>query len=156
MANQPEPGGARGAGPTVGAPQITEVRLAAGDHIVTTVEGGRAHYRRQPCAGCPWRVDQTGVFPPEAFRLSARTAYDNADGMFGCHESGTTNPTTCAGFLLRGATHNWAWRRAIVRGWITMDEVGDGGHELHPSYRAMAIANGVDPADHALARCRDD
>lgn len=137
-------------------PEITEVRHAAGDHVVTTVEGGREHYRRTPCGGCPWRVDQTGQFPAEAFRLSARTAYDNADGMFGCHESGPTNPTTCAGFLLRGATHNLAWRHAVITGSIDMTQVGDGGHPLHPSYRAMAEANGVAPDDPVLAWCRDD
>ena len=34
-------------------------------------------------------------------------------------------------------------------------EVDDGGHELHESYRAMAIANGVSPDDPVLAQCRD-
>jgi hypothetical protein len=29
------------------------------------------------------------------------------------------------------------------------------GLSLHANYRAMAIANGVDPDDPALARCRD-
>jgi hypothetical protein len=34
-------------------------------------------------------------------------------------------------------------------------DVEDGGHELHESYRAMAIANGVAADDPVLAACRD-
>jgi hypothetical protein len=42
-------------------------------------------------------------------------------------------------------------------GYITgkyKDDVHDGGHDLHDSYRDMAVANGVDPDDPALGRCR--
>lgn len=60
---------------------------------------------------------------------------------------------TCAGFILRGAYHNLAAR---LRGLLSVDDISDGGHELYPSYRAMAEANGV-PADHpALVECRDN
>lgn len=128
-------------------------RPADRDHDVVSVDGGRG-YRHQPCGGCPWRLDQTGEFPAEAFALSAETAYDMADHMFGCHESPVEHSTTCAGFLLRGARHNLAWRMAVSRGRIDMDRVHDGGHQLHPDYRSMAIANGVDPADPRLEGCR--
>ncbi|WNV84933.1 DUF6283 family protein [Umezawaea sp. Da 62-37] len=102
---------------------------------------------------CPWRKDaMTGQFPPSVFRHSARTAYDLSDVRFACHNSrDEARPLTCAGFLLRGAQHNLSVRTDGP------DEslVDDGGHELYPSYRAMAIANGVDPLDPALALCRD-
>lgn len=35
-----------------------------------------------------------------------------------------------------------------------LHHVYHGGHELHASYRAMAIANGVSPSDPILAPCR--
>lgn len=123
------------------------------DHQVVTVEGGKGTYRREPCANCPWRKDAVGEFPAEAFRHSARTAYDMADSAFGCHESGSEKPATCAGFIMRGSAHNLVARLKFFKGeWL---DVKDGGHELHENYRAMAVANGVDPADPVLARCRD-
>ena len=144
---------------------VTRVRPAGDQHEVVSVEGGRGAYRRQPCGaeastperpGCPWRVDVTGRFPAEAFEHSAETAYDMADRAFGCHESGAGSPAVCAGFLLRGAEHNLQVRmRVAVAGDLDLDQVSDGGHELHPSYRAMAVANGVDPTAPALAPCRD-
>lgn len=134
--------------------RITATRQAGDDHRVITVEGGRSTYRRQPCGGCPWRIDQTGTFPAEAFAHSAETAYDMARTKFACHESGAGKPATCAGFLLRGAAHNLSVRLAVMRGEIDLDQVTDGGHELHDSYREMAIANGVDPDDPRIRRCR--
>jgi hypothetical protein len=135
-------------------PTIVNTRVADTNNVVRTVTGGRGHYRREPCGGCPWRVDQTGAFPAEAFRISAPTAYDMADSKFACHEAGAGSPTTCAGFLLRGADHNMAVRLAVAQRRIDLAQVSDGGHELHDSYRAMAEANGVDPDDHALRECR--
>ena len=44
----------------------------------------------------------------------------------------------------------------IYRGDLDRSAVNDGGHELHENYRAMAVANGLDPADPALARCCAD
>lgn len=135
-------------------PTVTRTVPVDESNQVVSVEGGRGQYRRQPCGGCPWRVDQTGSFPAEAFAVSAPTAYDGATRMFGCHESGTENPSHCAGFLLRGAYHNMAWRMAVATGRINPDEVTDGGHELHESYVDMAVANGLGPDDPALRRCR--
>ncbi len=135
-------------------PVVTQVRPAGVDHQVVTIEGGKGLYRRQPCAKCPWRVDAVGEFPAEAFRHSASTAYDMAKNMFGCHESGAKKPATCAGFLLRGAANNLSVRLALMSGRIDND-VTDGGHELHENYRAMAVANGVQPNDPALIACRD-
>ncbi|HEU4540393.1 MAG TPA: DUF6283 family protein [Jiangellaceae bacterium] len=134
-------------------PEITRVRPADENNQVVTVEGGGGNYRRQPCGGCPWRVDQTGSFPAEAFGHSAETAYDMSTHMFGCHESGKDRPATCAGFLLRGAYNNMAWRLKVSSGQIDMRQVSDGGHELHDGYRAMAVANGLDEDDPRLRRC---
>jgi hypothetical protein len=55
---------------------------------------------------------------------------------------------------LRGAVHNLSVRLKSAVGQLRQD-VGDGGHALFESYRAMAIANGVAPGDAALVRCRD-
>ena len=100
------------------------------------------------------RPGATGEFPAEAFRHSAGTAYDMAQNTFACHASGVTKPAICAGFLLRGADHNLAARLGYISGRIKND-VSDGGHALHPNYRAMAIANGVPADDPILTACRD-
>lgn len=135
--------------------RVTQVRVADENNVVTTVQGGRPDvYRRQPCPKCPWRKDAVGEFPAEAFRLSAHTAYDMATSSFACHDSGAEKPAACAGFLLRGASHNLGVRMRAFKGEIDLDQVDDGGHELFDSYRAMAIANGVDSNDPALRRCR--
>ena len=130
-------------------PRVTNVSAAGPDHQVVSVVGGTG-YRKTPCDQCPFRVDQTGKFPAEAFRHSADTAYDAATKQFGCHMSGSDKPATCAGFLLRNAHNNLGARMAR----IDRSQLSDGGLELHGSYRAMAIANGVDLADPVLARCR--
>ena len=133
--------------------KITKVCPAGPYHQVVTVEGGQGAYRRRPCAPCPWRVDNTGTFPAEAFRHSASTTYDMAEHVFSCHESGLKKPSTCAGFLLRGADHNLTVRIHLMTGKIGRD-VADAGLDLHDSYRDMAIANGVQENDPVLARCR--
>jgi hypothetical protein len=135
-------------------PTVVAVNPAGPDHQVVTVEGGYGTYRRTVCEECPWRLDQTGKFPPEAFRHSANTAYDQSMHQFACHMSGSVKPATCAGFLLRGATHNIAFRLAVATGKIDPKELCE-TVPLHPSYRAMAEANGLPPDDPALERCRN-
>ena len=134
--------------------RITAIRPAGEDHQVVTVEGGQGSYRRQPCSDCPWRVDAVGEFPAEAFRHSAPTAYDMADGEFACHQSSINKPATCAGFLLRGARHNLATRLKVMAGKIELARVSDGGVDLFENYRTMAEANGVEADDPVLERCR--
>jgi hypothetical protein len=134
--------------------RISKITPAGDDHQVVSIEGGGAGYRKKPCSDCPWRKDAVGVFPAEAFVHSATTAYDMAENQFGCHQSGPKKPATCAGFLLRGSDHNLAVRLAMLTGRVKND-VDDGGVDLHQNYRQMAIANGVDPKDPALKRCRD-
>lgn len=147
-------GAVKGVGVRRKAPRVVEARRAGPEHQVVTVVGGKGSYRREPCAQCPWRVDAVGVFPAEAFRHSASTAYDMSDRTFACHSSGAKKPALCAGFLLRGADHNLHIRLKRMTGEVK-DDVVDGGHALHESYRAMAVANGVDPSDPILAPCRD-
>ena len=134
--------------------KVGNIRPAGEDHQVVEVQGGKNTYRRQPCPDCPWRKDSVGEFPAEAFKHSANTAHDMSDHKFGCHASGTEKPATCAGFLLRGADHNLAVRKAVMFGQIDPREITDGGHELFEDYIEMAIANGVAPDDPALALCR--
>lgn len=131
----------------------TQIRAAGDDHQVVTVVGGTWLYRKRPCSDCPWRRDSVGVFPAEAFVHSASTAHDMSTNTFACHQSGKEKPAICAGFLLRGADHNLAIRLKAARGEYKMD-AHDGGHELHHSYRAMALANGVKPCEPALKMCR--
>jgi hypothetical protein len=135
-------------------------RVGEAEYGVTTLAGGTRSgrdYRTTPCGQCPWRSDvPTGVFPAEAFRHSASTSYDMAQNTFACHMAGKGKPLTCAGFLLRGSTHNLAVRLALIQRRLDLRTVNDGGHPLFTNYRAMAEANGVAPEDPALAPCRDD
>ena len=135
--------------------QVVAIKPAGRDHQVVTIEGGSGSYRRVVCEECPWRLDQTGKFPPDAFRHSANTAYDQSMHQFACHMSGSEKPATCAGFLLRGSAHNIGFRLAVSEGKIDPLAIQE-TVPLHPSYRAMAAANGVPPDDPALERCRDD
>ena len=136
-------------------PRIISKTPAGADHQVLSVAGGKGSHRTQPCEDCPWRVDATGEFPPEAFRISAKTAYDMSDRVFACHQSGPRKPATCAGFLLRGADHTLSVRLAVMRGDVNLRSVSDGGHELHHGYRTMAVANGVADDDPVLGPCRE-
>ena len=79
-----------------------------------------------------------------------------ATHTFACHTTGTAKPAVCAGFLLMNSANNLGVRLMIHRGDLDRSAITDGGHELHESYLAMAVANGLDPADPALARCRAD
>ncbi|WP_339110159.1 hypothetical protein [Thioclava sp. GXIMD4216] len=56
--------------------KITRTRMAGDDHAVISLEGSKGSYRRQQCAGCPWRKDQTGEFPAEAFMPTLRKLCD--------------------------------------------------------------------------------
>ena len=132
----------------------TQVRQAGPEHQVVTITTKSRAYRREPCSDCPWRVDSVGKFPAEAFRHSARTAYDMSEHVFACHQSGLRRSAACAGFLLRGAQHNLAIRLRILRGDLDLSAVSDGGVALHQSYSAMAEANGVAPQDPSLQECR--
>lgn len=135
--------------------QIVQVRPAGPSHRVVTVTGGGNQYCKTPCPQCPWRVDQTGAFPADAFRRSANTAYDLACAVFSCHMAGTDTPAICAGFILRGAAHNLSMRMRARDGRCNPAEVSDGGLTLHADYRAMAEANGVPVDDEALRLCRE-
>jgi hypothetical protein len=135
------------------APPIKNIRPAGRDHQVVTLVGARKGYRRTPCRGCPWITANDDSFPPEAFRHSANTAYDMAQEMFACHESGVAGGHTCAGFLMRGAEPNLSARTGKMTGKYA-DDLTDGGAARHASYRTMAIANGVAPDDPVLTPCR--
>lgn len=131
--------------------KVRNIKPADENHQVVTVEGGKGSWRKTPCSDCPWRVDATGTFPAEAFRHSANTAYDMSSHKFGCHQSGTQKPATCAGFLLRGADHNMAVRMERMQGNMLVEEPDVA---LHHDYVDMAVANGVDETDPILTPCR--
>jgi len=136
------------------ATTITHIRPAGPFDQVVTVQGGKGSYRKTPCNGCPWVKANAGSFPKQAFLHSANTAYDMSEHRFGCHESGTKKPATCAGFLLRGADHNLAVRLDLMRGRIDLESVREDGRDLFENYRAMAVENGVPEDAEELSKCR--
>lgn len=112
---------------------------------------------RKPCNECPWRTDvPTHRFKPERYRNLASSAEDLSFILFACHKTNDGKEVACAGFLLRGATHNMAVRLARSRGDLKDGDVSDGGYPLFENYRAMAVANGVAQRDPALKYVRDD
>lgn len=114
-------------------------------------------YCRQPCAECPWRTDaKLRKFPAQRFRDLAATAYNLARSIFACHMStpgGDKSDKTiaCAGYILMQGAHNLSFRLTDQR-----FEVSANGLQLFPTYRLMAIANGVKANDPCLRPCRDD
>lgn len=104
----------------------------------------------RPCANCPWRTDAApGEFAADKYRELAATARDMATAVFTCHKTPTGRERVCAGFLERGADHNLAVRLAYSGKRLEFTD-RSGGLDLHPNYRAMAEANGVDPSDPEL------
>lgn len=138
--------------------RVGEVRHAGwvgeAEYGVVEVTGGEPSYCRRPCPECPWRTDvPVGVFPAEAFRISAPTAYDMATRVFACHMAGRGKPRTCAGFLMR-AHHNLSVRLGMIQGRIDPRQLSEDGVPLYEDYRAMAEANGVAADDPVLGPCR--
>lgn len=133
-------------------PTILKTSIADHEFGVTTVQGGNGAYRKKVCKGCPWKKSETGKFPAEAFLLSANTAHDMSTHTFACHEAGVANPTTCAGFLLRGADHNLTVRLGKLKG--KYQDIQEPTEELFDCYAEMAEANGVDPQEPDIRACR--
>jgi len=117
----------------------------------------------RPCQECPWKVDaEAGKFP--TCRYEQLTATAGAPGaevwldapIFACHKSPEGGERACAGWLATVGRDHLGIRMAVITG--RLDPValdpGEGWPELHPTYAAMAIANGVDPDDPTLRRCR--
>ena len=142
--------------------KIIRQRQADVNHSVVTAEVNYAQAPRpaekhspQPCRECPWKRENVGLFPSEAFRYSAHTAYDNSVTTFACHAVALEATQICTGFLLRGSFHNLAVRLMLARKLLMPPEDGPVYSEtLFGSYRQMAEANGVDPSDPVLTRCR--
>ncbi len=134
--------------------KVIGVTPAGDEHqVVTFTAKERSAFRDTVCPTCPWKKANAGRFPPEAFKHSARTAYDMSQHIFSCHSAGLKEPTTCAGFLLRGAEHNMSVRMAVIRKQLT-SKPDEPDEPLFEGYRSMAIGNGVSPDDEALGACR--
>jgi hypothetical protein len=135
-------------------PKVIKRTKADKNNEVVSVLHSNYRYRRTPCEECPWKKSSPRrAFPAEAFRISARTAYDMSESEFSCHMSGVGKPTTCAGFILSGSDHNLCSRKARVFGNLDMSQIHS-EEPLYETYRHMAEANGVDPNDPVLAPCR--
>ncbi|NRB41637.1 MAG: hypothetical protein HRU20_24730 [Pseudomonadales bacterium] len=65
--------------------EVRQITPVDENHQVVTVEGVDRKYMKRPCPDCPWRKDAVGVFPAQAFRVSAHTSYDMNEHSFGCH-----------------------------------------------------------------------
>jgi len=108
-------------------------------------------YARKPCDECPWRMDVApGKFSPDRFIALAPCSYDMGQTVFACHKSPEGREFACAGFLLMSGAHNFRVRMAMHAFDVSSS------YPMFPTYRAMAIANGVKRNDPALSRCRDD
>lgn len=104
--------------------------------------------RKHPCEECPWRQDVTpGQFPAERYRQLAVTARDLTRRVFACHKSIEGKEVACAGYLVQ-FPHNLSVR---IRG---LQHRPHTTVPLYRDYREMAVANGVDPNDPALAGIR--
>ncbi|MFD0501693.1 DUF6283 family protein [Streptomyces rhizosphaericus] len=146
----------------VGVPgeRPTIVRVRPADEVwgVVSVDGAEGSdtpdAKSAPCAGtekCPWRRDaEPGIFPAQAFRLSAHTSYPGSDRVFGCHSSTVEAPAICAGWMLRGAAGSRRVQELLASGRLRMPVLPE-GVELYDDYAQMAVVNGVDPDDPALA-----
>lgn len=135
----------------VPTPRVVKTTVADRQNVVHTVVGGKGAYCRKVCEECPWLVANSGNFPATAFRITAHVSHDMSTHTFACHMRGPKAPATCAGFLLRGADDNLAVRLQRMRGRMT--DVKPDKRDLHASYRAMAIANGVSARDRTIANC---
>jgi hypothetical protein len=125
---------------------------------LNTAPGKRAaDYMRLPCPQCPWRKDiPAGVFPPDAFRHSAKTCEDMSLTTFACHMAGKASPKTCAGFLRStDAEHNLAMRIQTARGEYDPRQLNrDQRVPTFATYAEMAVANGVPADDPAILETR--
>lgn len=89
---------------------------------------------RQPCASCPWRLDQDATAIPgfvlaKAEALAATSPDERGMGpgwgspMFACHQSRDGQEVVCAGWLAQvGAAHPGV-RLALMQGTMTPDQV---------------------------------
>lgn len=66
------------------------------------------------------------------------------------HMSKEGGEVACAGYLLSQGAHNFSVRMARQRFDVSSDV------PLYPTYRSLAIANGISPSDPCLRQCRDD
>lgn len=140
-------------------PKVTATKYAGlhddgEEYAVISLEGGsKSGHRRRVCEQCPWRKDNVGNFPAEAFRHSAPTSYDMSQTTFACHMHDKEDPQLCTGFLLR-AHHNLAVRLKMSHGEIDPAGLIEPDVELHDNYKEMAVANGCDPDEEVLKLCR--
>lgn len=134
-------------------PEIIDTRRADENNVVVTIKNGGNAYREKPCPECPWRKENDGSFPAEAFRHSARTAYDMSQHTFACHMASLDHPVICAGSIL-ASCDNMSLRLMEINDQLDRDRVTDAGADLHNNYRAMAEANGVSADDPILGPCR--
>lgn len=117
----------------------------------------------RPCSNCPWRLDAPpGEFP--ACRYESLTATAGRPGkevgfsapIFACHRSRDGEEFACAGWLATVGYDHLGMRLAVAMGRLepAAFEPGPDWPPLYATYADLAVANGVDPDDEVLRRCR--
>ncbi len=111
---------------------------------VLASDASKLVHQKVPCDECPWRRDvAVGRFTARRFESLVPTAEDMGQVLFACHKSQEGKDAACAGFLLRGARHNYLVRMAIATGRYDPSTVSEEGCELYESFTEMALANGA-------------
>jgi hypothetical protein len=100
--------------------------------------------RLTPCAGCPWIVGNQGRSQPCPGRHEAvASAFTGTQGfhtVMECHTLPDGQHGACIGYLLSDHGPDNFNVRLLAAGDPNIGRIGDGGHELHATYDAMAHA----------------
>lgn len=108
--------------------------------------------RNTPCPECPWLADaEPGKFTTERYRSLASSARQELGCVFACHMSSDASPIACAGYLAVVGPVSLQVRLMAAQGLVDVSAVAvPADVALYPSYRALAVANGVAPDDPCL------
>jgi hypothetical protein len=112
---------------------------------------------RQPCASCPWRLDQhADAIPNFSLDLAeglVRTTSDELGApIFACHQSRNGEEIVCAGWLARYGADSIAIRLQLMDGRCHPSALspGDDWPELHETFREVIEKLRTDEAEQAL------
>jgi len=103
--------------------------------------GARPLRQGQPCATCPWRVDQHADAIPNfdlelAENLIGTTSDQLGAPLFACHQSRPGREVVCRGWLVAYGWDNIAVRLKLINGSLTPEDLtaGEDWPELHSTF----------------------